>query len=513
MNRFLAPVICFALVLLANSPPATAATKPNVVLIMVDDMGYSDLGCYGSEIHTPNIDRLAEGGIRFTNFTNCAKCETTRATLMSGRYHTEVGGSALRNCITMPEVMKLAGYHTMMVGKWHLVGSPLDQGFDRYFGFLNGASNYFTGEATSGGTHFRLDHQEWKVPESGFYCTDDFTDFALRFLDEQQQDVQAKDKPFFLYVAYNAPHYPLQAPKEEVDKYRGKYMEGWDALRQKRLTRMKELGVVPADQKLSVRPDVERFAELTAAQQEHRDLMMATYAGMIDRVDQNVGRLLKKIEDLGETENTLVLLLSDNGACPFQRSSKATIEKNLAPWQPESFWCYDQRWAHACNTPWRKFKQDQYEGGISTPLIAYWPAGIVKPGRFERQRGHVVDLHATLRDLVGVKYPDQYDGQLVGPARGISLAPLFVQEKRTEHDELFYFFTWSKTALLQGRWKLVNSNELYDLTKDRIESNDLSQEEPERFQVMKARWAALAKEYKVPPPRKKKARKRNRARK
>ena len=498
--RFASSAFVFAVLLvLVHASETFAATQPNVVLILVDDMGYSDLGCYGGEIQTPNLDRLATGGIRFTNFTNCAKCETTRATLLSGRYHTEVTRQ-LNNCITMPEVLKLGGYHTIMAGKWHLGGSPLDHGFDRYFGFLNGACNFFTGESTAGGVQFRLGREEFKVPPSGFYSTDAFTDHALQFLEDRKRDQENRDKPFFLYLAYNAPHYPLQAPEEEVKKYRGKYLMGWDKLRETRLAKMKELGVVPADQKLSVRPDVESFEQLTSRQQDHHDLMMATYAGMIDRVDRNVGRLLERLRDLGESDNTLILFLSDNGACPFQRSKKATIEQNLMPWDPESFWTYDRRWAFACNTPWRKFKQNQHEGGISTPFIAYWPAGTTNPGRIERQRGHLVDLHATVRELAGVDYPPTYESEQIGPARGISLAPLFRELPRREHEELFYYFRPEKTALLRGEWKLVDSAELYHLPTDRIEAHDLSQKHPDRFKSMKARWSELAREYKVPPP-------------
>jgi len=472
-------------------------------------MGYSDIGCYGGEIETPNLDKLAEGGIRYTNFTNCAKCETTRATLMSGRYHTEVT-TRLNHCITMPEVLKQGGYHTMMVGKWHLGGSPLDHGFDRYFGFLNGASNFFTGESTGGGTHFRIDREKWEVPQPDFYCTDAFTDYALEFLDDQAASEQQRDKPFFLYVAYNAPHYPLQAPREDVEKYRGKYMQGWDALRRERLERMKQLGVVPQDQQFSPRPpDVEDFASLPEAEQKHRDLMMATYAGMIDRVDQQIGRLLSKLDALGATDDTLILFLSDNGACPFQRSRKKTVEQNLAPWDPASFWCYDQRWAHACNTPWRKYKQNQHEGGIATPLIAHWPAGIEQPGRFERQRGHLVDLHATCRELAGVEYPEQFHGEAVGPARGLSLAPHFKNEPRADHEELFYYFNPDKTALWHGDWKLVDSQELYRINEDRIESNNLSDEHPERFERMKARWAELAEEYGAKSPKRRNRKKSN----
>jgi len=496
MHRSTLFVLASLLLSMAGTQEALGQASPNVVLILVDDMGYSDLGCYGGEIQTPNIDRLAERGIRFTNFTNCAKCETTRATLMSGRYHTEVTRK-LTDCVTLPEVLELGGYHTMMVGKWHLGGSPLDHGFHRYFGFLNGASNFFTGESTAGRTHFRLGREAFSVPKTGFYCTDAFTDYALQFLDDREASQENRQKPFFLYVAYNAPHYPLQAPRADVEKYRGKYLNGWDKLRQSRLTKMRRLGIVPVEQKLSPRPDVEPFETLSEEQQSHHDLMMATYAAMVDRVDQNVGRLLEKLRALGEMDNTLVLFLSDNGACPFQRSRKETIQKDLMPWDPASYWTYDTRWAFACNTPWRKFKQNQHEGGISSPLIVSWPKGITNPGRLERQRGHLVDLHATMRELAGVPYPSTYQGAAVGPARGISLAPLFREKPRQEHAEIFYYFNARKTALLEGEWKLVDSRELYHLPNDRIESNDLSRQHPDRFERMKSRWAELARKYKV----------------
>ena len=469
--------------------PLFAEERPNIVLIMVDDMGYSDLGCFGGEIHTPNIDRLAAKGMRFTQFTNCAKCETTRRTLLTGRYHPEVTSEGPQHCVTIPEVLGPAGYQNFMAGKWHIFDTPIDRGFDRYFGFLEGACNFFTGKGTSGKFSFRLNNEPFTVPQTGFYTTTAFTDYAIEFVEQRD-----KQKPFFLYVAYNAPHYPLQAPESEVSKYRNKYRDGWGALRPVRLERMKELGIVPADQTLSP-TDVPAWESLSAEQRDRQDLLMATYAAMIDVVDQNVGRLTKSLEEQGVLDNTLILLLSDNGACPFDRTTQATLDNNYMPWDPRSFYCYPVGWANACNTPWSKYKQNQHEGGVSTPLIAHWPAGIKSPGRMDRQRAHLVDLHATFRQLAGASYPAEFGGNRIGPARGLSLANSFANEQRPLHDEIFYTFYGKYSALTQGDWKLVNQSSLYNLKTDRIEANDLSEMMPERFAAMKQRWQELNKEF------------------
>ena len=407
--RLLSRLVLLALTCCAL--PCQADDRPNIVLVMVDDMGFSDLGCYGSEIDTPNLDQLAAAGLRFTQFYNCAKCETTRATLMSGRYHHEVGIGQLQRCITIAEGMRLGGYTTLMTGKWHLSSTPVERGFDRYFGHLSGACNFFTGDKT-----FRLDDSPFQVPKQGFYTTDANTDYAVQFLDQRD-----KEKPFLLYIAYNAPHYPLQAPRPDVEKYRGKYRLGWDALRQQRHTRMKELGIVKPDWPLSPRPDdVPAWDTLSDAEQDRQDLVMATFAAMIDRVDQNIGRLVRHLRSEQILDNTLFLFLSDNGACPFQRTSPATLEKNLMPWDPASYWTYDKGWAHACNTPFREYKRNQHEGGISTPLIAHWPRGIKQPGTLTSQPGHLVNIMATCLELAGVEYPQTFAGQSVGPPRRLA---------------------------------------------------------------------------------------------
>ncbi|MBP85206.1 MAG: sulfatase [Planctomycetaceae bacterium] len=468
---------------------AHADDRPNIVLVMVDDMGFSDLGCYGGEIDTPNLDSLAKQGLRFTQFYNCAKCETTRATLLSGRYHPEVGIGKLNNCMTIAEGMKLGGYTTLMTGKWHQSSTPVDRGFDRYFGHLSGACNFFVGDNT-----FRLGNEKFEVPKQGFYTTDANTDYAIEFLDEAD-----KKKPFFLYVAYNAPHYPLHASEAEVKKYRGKYKLGWDELRKQRHVRIKELGIVDAAWPLSPRPsDVPAWDELTDAEKDQQDLMMAAYAGMIDRVDQNIGRLFDHLKELGEYDNTLFLFLSDNGACPFQRTTQKTLDENLMPWDPESYWTYDERWAHACNTPFREYKRNQHEGGISTPLIAHWPKGLKEAGGITHQPGHLVDIMATCLDLAGVEYPGSYNGKPIGPARGKTLTPILAGQQREPHDAILFTFYGTHNALRVGQWKLVNIDngewELYNLKEDRTELNDLSKSEPAKLRELKQRWDELVKE-------------------
>ncbi len=489
----------------ANDQPISNEARPNVVLMMVDDMGFSDLGCYGGEIETPNIDRLAKRGIRFNQFYNCAKCETTRSTMLSGRYYPEVNNQKLDHCITIAEGMKLAGYRTFMTGKWHLEGNPVDRGFDRYFGHLSGATNFFTGDNT-----FRIGKEKFEVPKKDFYTTDANVDYAMKFLQEGRES----DDPFFLYIAFNAPHYPLQAPEEDVRKYIGKYRGGWDQLRTDRFRRQLQMGVIDSTTKLSPRPDdVPAWDSLTPAEQEHQDLMMATYVAMIDRVDQNVGRLVKHLEETNQIDNTLIMLLSDNGACPFQRTKLRSVKEKLAPWDSKSYWTYDKRWAHACNTPFREYKQNQHEGGITTPFIAHWPTRIGSEiqGKVTNQSAHIVDIMATCLDIASTKYPVIYKSEKVGPPRGVSLLPAFALEKLERVEPIFFSFYGKNNAIREGDWKIVNKNfekfELYNLANDRSELNDVSESSPEKFKAMRKQLDRLFE--KVGQPVRKKNTKRN----
>jgi len=499
LRSFLTASVLAVVITAASAIPVQAAEprRPNVLLILVDDMGFSDLGCYGGEIDTPNLNRLAEGGLRFTQFYNTAKCSQTRAALLSGLYHPEVRTMALRNCWTLAEAMKRAGYFTIMTGKWHLRNQPTDRGFDRYFGHLSGATNFFTGDKT-----FRLNGKPFKVPKTGFYTTDANTDYALRFIKESQQTKQ----PFFCYIAYNAPHYPLQAPKEDVQKYLGKYKIGWDKLRKQRYAKQRRLGLLKPGWKLTPRPkDVRAWAKLSDTEKEQEDLRMAAYAGMIDRVDQNIGKLIAHLKQTKALDDTLILFLSDNGACPFER----TRDRSKMPWDPTSYWTYDKGWAHACNTPFREYKRNQHEGGISTPLIAHWPGGLsVKPGSITHQPGHLVDVMATLLDLTETDYPASFNGQTLKPLRGKSLLPVFAGKTREPLEAIYFDFANRHQAVRMGRWKLVRLHrgpwELYDMQADRSELNDLAREQPDRAASMQKAWEAWAQKAGVGKKRRRK---------
>jgi len=474
-----------------TSPGAVCRTlhgsRPNIVVILADDLGFSDLGCYGSEIHTPNLDRLAAAGLRFSQFYNTAKCAPTRAALLSGQYHPEVGVGALRGCVTIAELLHQGGYFTMMTGKWHLSGEPTERGFERYFGHLSGATNYFRGDSS-----FRLNGQRFQVPASGFYTTDAMTDYAIKFLNEAAK----RKQPFFLYIAYNAPHYPLQAPREEVEKYLGKYMIGWDRLRVLRHQRQLAMGLFARPWKLSPRPaDVPAWDSLSPEQKRREDLRMATYAGMVDRLDQNIGRLAKHLESMGALDDTLLMFLSDNGACPFERSHHT----EFPPWDARSHWTYDKCWAHACNTPFRWYKQNQHEGGIATPLIVHWPHGLkTRPGSVTHQPGHLIDIMATCLDVAGLEYPQTFQDRPVQPLKGQSLTPIFEGRRRPGHEVLYFTFS-NNRAVRQGRWKLVSARggpwELYDMDVDRTELSDLSAAMPEKVRELESLWLRWAQSW------------------
>ena len=326
-----------------------ASARPNIVLIMADDLGFSDLGCYGAEIRTPNLDQLARKGLRFSQFYNTAKCHSSRVSLLTGLYCDQAGSNSLSRGTTIAEVLRTAGYSTAMSGKWHLSGNPVEFGFQHYWGHLSGATNFFTGDDT-----FRLGAEKWKVParlnDKPFYVTDAITDFAINFIDEMVpgKTEGAAENPFLLYVAYNAPHYPLQAPEKEIAKYKGAYDAGWDELRRQRYLKQMKTGLFPRKFELSQRPShVPSWDSLSAEDRKWEARRMEVFAAMVDVVDQNVGRLVAHLKKRGAWENTLFLFCSDNGACPFDR----TRGKDLQPWDPKSYWCYDVGWAHVWAIP------------------------------------------------------------------------------------------------------------------------------------------------------------------
>ncbi len=487
-----------------------AAKRPNIVLIMADDMGYSDIGCYGGEIATPNLDRLARGGLRFTQFYNNAKCCPTRASLLTGNYNHAVGvGNMVENlgtpsyqgflndrCVTIAEALREGGYSTLMSGKWH-VGEqrphwPRDRGFDRYHGLISGSSSYF--RVTEERPLVNED-QPYRPKDDSFYITDLFGDNAVKFIGEYAR----KEKPFFLYTAFTSPHWPLHALKEDIEKYRGKYMMGWDELRRRRHARMIEMGIVDRRWPLTPR-DSQAPAWDSVANKEEFDLKMAVYAAQIDRMDQNIGRILGKLKETGVEDNTLVLFLADNGGCSVEVDRG---RKGEPAGGPESFLSYGLPWANASNTPFRLYKSWSHEGGISTPLIAHWPARIKQAGKLTSQPGHVIDIMATCLEISGAKYPRTYKGREIMPLEGRSLVPVLDGKQREAHPQLCWEHQGNR-AIRQGNLKLVSRKperwELYDMVDDRTELKNLAEKYPAKVKEMDAAYQLWAKRCGVLTP-------------
>ena len=493
-----------------------AAERPNVVLILADDLGYSDLGCYGSEIATPNIDRLAAGGVRFTQFYNQARCCPSRSALLTGRYPHQVGVGAMideyarwirdaanrpsygdhlsPDSPTLPELLRGAGYRTMHSGKWHMgyrpAEWPIRRGFDRSFALIGGAMNYWGGGSTGPRTSMALDDQPWRPPQDGFFSTDAFTDRAIEFLEE----AKSTDQPFFLYIAHNAPHWPLHAPPEDIEQYKRTYDDGWLAIRQRRMRRMVQLGVVPERTAMAPmdRGQQRPWNELGDDKRREWALRMSIYAAQVSRLDRNVGRLLERLNQLGIADNTLMLFLSDNGGAA---EDPHRGEPGAALGSRDSFWGYARPWATVSNTPWRRHKVTAYEGGISTPAIARWPAGIPLPaqGRLVREPAHLLDLMPTLLELAGATYPATESRRLEGQ----SILPM-IRGEAGNTDRTFCWEHEGNRAIRKGRWKLVTLAdaprwELYDIDADRAEGHDLAGMHPDVVRELAAeydRWAS-----------------------
>jgi len=486
----------------------TAPTsQPNIVLIMADDMGFSDIGCYGGEIETPNLDRLARDGLRFTQFYNTARCCPTRAALMTGLYSHQAGvghmvgnlgypayqGHLNRNCVTIAEVLKTADYQTLMTGKWH-VGNlpgywPRDRGFDRFYGSNTSTGSYFGVHEDSYDRRLILDDKEVE-PSAEWYATDAYTDYAIDFVKTAGQ----KDRPFFLYTAYTAPHWPLHALPEDIAKYRGKYRKGWDVLRRERHARMIELGIVKKNWPLSPRGG-ESWDSLDAEKQDEMDLRMAVYAAMVDRMDRNIGRLMETLKETGAFDNTLILFLSDNGGCA--EGGMWGFNREGGPiGSPQSYASYGRCWANASDTPFRRYKSWTHEGGIATPLIAHWPGVIKRKNKLVHEPGHVIDIMATCCDVAGATYPAIYEGRPIFPLEGQSLLPLLKGHERKGHEAIFWEHQGNR-AVRQGKWKLVAAHqepwELYDLEADRTELLNLAERFPEKVEELKALYRGWAK--------------------
>lgn len=495
---------------------AAASRPPNILLILADDMGFSDLGCYGSEIPTPNLDKLAAGGLRFTQFYNTSRCCPTRASLLTGLYSHEAGmghmtqdrgedgyrGDLNNRCVTLAEVLQGAGYRTAMAGKWHVTkfinaadasqkfNWPLQRGFDHYFGIVRGGANYFKPDSL-------VEGNEKTTPGPGFYTTDAFVDNAIRFLDRGD-----RAKPFFLYLAFNAPHFPLMAPQEDIAAFRGKYKIGWDRLREQRHARQIEMGIMDKRSELSPRPsEVPAWESLTAEEKERCDHIMAIYAAVVAHMDRAVGRLVEALRERQMLDNTLILFLSDNGA-----SAEGGIQGKLEGTPPGSISSYvfeGRSWATLSNTPLRRYKCINHEGGISTPLIVHWPARIKAVGQLRQQPGHVVDIMPTCLELAGTQYPREFKGQPILPMEGQSLLPAILANQPIARDALCWEHE-GNAAIRVGDWKLVRLHyngpwELYDLKTDRTELHNRAGSQPELVRELAAKWEAWAARTHVKP--------------
>lgn len=507
--------------------------RPNVIIIMADDMGFSDIGCYGSEIPTPNLDALAANGLRFSQFYNSARCSPTRAALLTGLHPHQAGMGVLAespgapvnpdaapgytkflnaNCVTLAEVLKPAGYHTYLAGKWHLGQTgeskwPLQRGFERFYGMLAGSGSYFRPTGLRGLT---LDNQPLPPPEApDYYTTDAFTDRALSFLSEQKDQA-----PFFLYLAFNAPHWPLHARAEDVARFVGRYRAGWDELRAHRDAKVRSLKLVAAETAMTSRDEkVRAWDTLTAEQKSEMDYRMAVYAAQIARMDWNIGRLVDYLRERGELDNTLILFLADNGGCDEPgndfgggnlRSINDPAAESLGAVDPTQGSSYGRGWANFSNTPFRRYKSHLHEGGIATPLVVHWPRGIQrKPGGIVTAPGSINDVMPTVLELSGASYPTERNGKKIFPIEGRSLLPLFAGDEAPA-PRWFFWEQYNNKAVRHGDWKAIQPAkseewELYDLATDRTELRNLAAERPEILQKLTAAWLEWAGTHQVLP--------------
>ena len=504
---------------------ADASSRPNVLLVVADDLGYSDPGCYGGEIDTPHLDRLAANGLRFTQFYNTARCWPTRAVLMTGYYAQQVrrdalpgkgGGGGNRNqrpewARLLPDVLKPLGYRAYHSGKWHIDGMPLEGGFDKSY-LLQDQGRFFNPKK-----HFEDDQALPAVEKnSGFYGTVAIADHAVKCLKQHQQEFA--DKPFFHYLAFTAPHFPLHALPEDIAKYADRYQVDWATVRNNRWQRQQSMGLLstalseverdlgppyhfPDHLKILGPAEVNRplpWNELTSEQQTFQAAKMAIHAAMIDRLDQELGRVLKQLEVMNALNNTLIMFLSDNGASAEIMVRDDGHDPKASPGSAETYLCLGPGWSTTCNTPFRRHKTWVHEGGISTPLIAHWPAGISAKGEFRRTAGHVIDIVPTILDVCEAQPLQEWKGKPVPPAPGKSLVPLFSSDQTVGRDYLWWFHDGHR-AVRVGDWKLVSPRgepwELYDLSTDRAEQHDRSTEMPEKTALLSSQWQQIADEF------------------
>ncbi|WP_276391973.1 arylsulfatase [Eudoraea chungangensis] len=550
--------ILFLLVLSISVMGQQESRRPNIILIMADDMGFSDIGAYGGEINTPNLDFLAQNGLRFTQFYNTARCCPTRASLLTGLYPHQAGmghmvynrgthsyqGDLSRDAVTIAEVLKQSGYSTYMSGKWHITpyvienpdksNWPKQRGFDRFFGMIAGAGSYYDPLSLT------LEN-EYVAPKEGFYATTEFTNYAVKYIKEH-----TSSNPFFLYLPYTAAHWPMHAPAQEVKKYKGKYDQGWDVLRNNRYEKMKKMGVIDKNWSLSQRDSLIEAWSDDVEDKAWEIANMEVYAAMVDIMDQGIGEIIDILKTKGELENTLIFFLQDNGACAEDLSWKPSPPadtslqpmaigelqtkgmpertrdgrqvkkmKDAWPGPADGYTAYGRNWANASNTPFREYKHWVHEGGIASPLIVHWPDGIkVNGGSFERVPSHLIDIMATCVEVSGASYPKEYNDRVITPLEGQSLSPLF-QDNEIDERELYWEHEGNR-ALRKGKWKIVSKVskthfektpeilpisdwELFDMEKDRTETRDLAKDYPDLVKELSDRWMVWAKRTKVIP--------------
>jgi arylsulfatase A-like enzyme len=504
--------------------------KPNIVLILNDDMGYSDIGCYGGEVETPNLDRLAANGLRFSQFYNTARCSPSRASLLTGLHphQTDIGvltysfgpegyaGNLNDQCVTIPEALKTNGYRNYMSGKWHVAGNlteptaswPLQRGFDEFFGTIIGAGSFYDPNTLTRGNE-NIEHEAQRDKE--FFYTDAISDQAAAYIREHA--AHHADQPFFQYVAYTAPHWPLHAHEEDIAKYKGRFDAGWDALREERLQRLVDAGILDKAWALTERDPTQP----AWTQAEHKEWLlrcMEVYAAQIDRMDQGIGRILAALEQTGQMENTLVIFMADNGACAEDIPEGVPVDElvnnlmiarshtrdgaevrfgnkpDIMPGPEDTYQSYGTAWANLSNTPFRLYKHWIHEGGISTPLIFHWPQGIVEKGGVRHTPGYLPDIMATVLDISSTAYPQQRDGKPLPALEGTSLMSVFNGDI-AERAPMFWEHE-GNAAVRIGNWKLVRKYpdpwELYDMAQDRTETRDLAAQYPDRVADMRARY-------------------------
>jgi arylsulfatase A-like enzyme len=539
-----------------------AAKRPNIIIIMSDDMGYSDIGSYGGEINTPNLDALAKDGLRFTQFYNTARCCPTRAALLTGLYPHQAGighmmenrgadgyrGDLNESCVTVAEALRPAGYSTYAVGKWHVTPGnmpdrltqthnwPLQRGFEHYYGTIHGGGSFYDPSSLVHDNTLITAVNDPDYRPAQFYYTDAISDHAQRFIADHAR--RKSDQPFFMYIAYTAAHWPMHALERDVAKYRGKYDSGYEPVRRARYERMKKMGLI--DPRWESSPLAIDWGEVKNRDWEAR--LMEVYAAMIDNMDQGIGRIVAELKKQGQFDNTLIFFLQDNGGCaeetgrrpnatntyaartekpvfppmPKEAQQYGTIPKQtrdghpvvmgpgIMPGGPDTFIAYGRGWANVSNTPLREYKHWVHEGGISTPLIVHWPLGIDKAlaGRFNRTPGHLIDLMATCIEVSGARYPKERNGVAVTPMEGVSLAPA-LKGKAIDRGKPIFWEHEGNRAIRDGRWKLVAKEnqpwELYDIEADRTEMNNLAAKNPERVKALSAKWDAWAARAKVLP--------------